>query len=341
MRQSEPGAIKRLSLAAIIVIGVILLLRGLAPGPASAPNYSGENRGPEVVIDVAPGDTGSEIAGKLFTADVVKSKLAFFRVAVADDRSTRIAPGSHRLDSRISAREALDQLLDPNRIVNLVRVRDGARVNEVVDALMEAGYSSESIRAALKKIQPPKAFKARTLEGFLYPAFYAPTKDSTALDLIEKMVKRFNDSTADLSWEYGDFTPLELLTIASLVETEGTPDVHAKVARVIYNRLKIGMPLQLDSTIHYLKNRRGEIALSIADTKTPSPYNTYLNRGLPPGPIGSPTRASILAALDPADGEWLYFVTVSPKETKFTNSYEEFLKFKSEYQRNYRAGLFE
>lgn len=159
--------------------------------------------------------------------------------------------------------------------------------------------------------------------------------------MVQDMVDRFKVSTADIKWKYQKFSKHELLTIASLVETEGTPDVHEKVARVIYNRLEKGMPLQLDSTIHYLKKRRGEIQLSIADTKIPSEYNTYLNRGLPPGPIGSPTRASIIASLAPAPGDWLYFVTVSPKQTRFTSSYEEFLQFKAEYLRNFKAGLFE
>jgi len=132
-----------------------------------------------------------------------------------------------------------------------------------------------------------------------------------------------------------------LLTIASLVQTEGRPDDFGNVARVIYNRIEKGMPLQFDSTVHYALNRRGEIRVSIADTKINHPYNTFIYRGLPPGPIGSPTRAAIEATLNPPVGDWLYFVTVTPKETRFTSSYEEFLTWKAEYKRNFKAGLFE
>jgi UPF0755 protein len=316
------------------------MLRSLAGGPSVAPDYDGQKRGQEVVIEISEGETGSQIATKLYQAGVVKSSLAFFRIAVTDARSERIAPGGHTIETRIPAALALEQLLDPDRIINLIRVRDGARISEIAESLNEAGFSMTQIRVALTKVKPPSGFKAKSLEGFLYPAFYAPKKTDGAVDLLEDMVARFQSSTSDIPWNSTQYSPDELLTIASLVEAEGTPDVHAKVARVIFNRLKIGMPLQLDATINYIKDRRGEIRLTSADTKIVSEYNTYQNRGLPPGPIGSPTRASILATLDPAVGDWLYFVTVSPKETKFTNSYEEFLKLKREYQRNYRDGLF-
>jgi UPF0755 protein len=101
------------------------------------------------------------------------------------------------------------------------------------------------------------------------------------------------------------------------------------------------MPLQFDSTVHYALNRRGEIRVSLQETKVQSKYNTFIYRGLPPTPIGSPTKAAITAALNPPQGNWLYFVTVKPGETRFTNSYDEFLLWKAEYKRNFRAGLFE
>ena len=157
------------------------------------------------------------------------------------------------------------------------------------------------------------------------------------------MVERFQVAVQDLDLEKnpGDLSPDQLITLASLIEAEGTPDVFNKISRVIYNRLAIGMPLQLDATIHYLQGTRGEISLTLAETKIQSRYNTYLNRGLPPGPIGSPTRSAILAALDPEPGDWLYFITVAPKDTRFTRSYDEFLDLKRLYRENYRKGLFE
>lgn len=331
----------RLSMAGIFACVFTLTMRALAGGVQPAPDYAPGNAGPEVIVEIMPGEAGSEIASKLEALDVVKSSLAFFRVAVADNRSTRVAPGEHRIETKIPAKEALDQLLDPNRIPNLIVVRDGERLSEIEESILGFGLSATEIREAITKKSPPSGFATRNLEGFLYPAHYSFNKGVSADDVIGAMVEKFAFATKEIEWKYGNFSPYQLLTIASLVQTEGTPDVFGKVARVIYNRLEKGMPLQFDSTVHYALNRRGEIRVSIADTRVRSQYNTFMYRGLPPGPIGSPTRLAIDATLNPSIGDWLYFVTVKPKDTRFTSSYEEFLGWKAEYKRNFKAGLFE
>lgn len=333
--------IRRLALAAIFVLLITLLFREIAPSPKSAVDYTGNERGEEVIVEIPEGATGSQVGQLLFEKEVVASALSFFRVAVADERSSRIAPGEHRIETKIPAREALNQLLDPDRILNLIRVRDGSRLTEVITSLKAVGFSEKEIQSALKEIIVQEPFSNRKIEGLLYPAFYSKSKTDSAKTMLQDMVNRFEASTQGLAWEYLKYKPYELLTIASLVESEGIPIDFPKVARVIYNRLEIGMPLQFDSTVHYIFDRRGEIQLSIQDTKVKNPYNTFQNRGLPPGPIGSPTRAAIEAALNPESGPWLYFVTVLPKQTKFTADYDEFLKFKAEYKRNFAAGKFE
>ena len=333
--------IRRLALAAIFVLLITLLFREIAPSTKSAADYTGNERGEEVIVEIPEGATGSQVGQLLFEKEVVASALSFFRVAVADERSSRIAPGEHRIETKIPAREALNQLLDPDRILNLIRVRDGSRLTEVITSLKAVGFSGKEIQSALKEIVVQEPFSNRKIEGLLYPAFYSKSKTDSAKTMLQDMVNRFEASTQGLAWEYLKYKPYELLTIASLVESEGIPIDFPKVARVIYNRLEIGMPLQFDSTVHYIFDRRGEIQLSIQDTKVKNPYNTFQNRGLPPGPIGSPTRAAIEAALNPESGPWLYFVTVLPKQTKFTADYDEFLKFKAEYKRNFAAGKFE
>jgi UPF0755 protein len=333
--------IRRLTLAAIFVVLLTLSLREIAPSPKAAADFSGSERGPEIILEIPAGATGSEVARLLYEKGVIASSLAFFRVAVSDERSARIAPGEHRVDTKISAREALEQLLEPDRILNLIRIRDGSRLTEVLSALKDVGFTNEQIKSALTEIRVQAPFNEKKLEGLLYPAFYSKSKTDTAKSLLQSMVNRFEASTQDLVWEYRDFKPYELLTIASLVESEGIPIDFPKVAQVIYNRLRLGMPLQFDSTVHYIFDRRGEIQLSLKDTQVKNPYNTFQNRGLPPGPIGSPTRAAIEATLNPESGPWLYFVTVLPKETKFTEDYEEFLLFKAEYKRNFASGKFE
>jgi UPF0755 protein len=110
---------------------------------------------------------------------------------------------------------------------------------------------------------------------------------------------------------------------------------------VIYNRLTIGMPLQMDSTVHFVQKLRGEIFLSSRSTLINSPYNTYKKYGLPPGPICSPGADAMSAALNPADGDWLYFITVAPGDTRFTKSLDEFNTWKALYAKNRKAGVFE
>jgi UPF0755 protein len=123
------------------------------------------------------------------------------------------------------------------------------------------------------------------------------------------------------------------MVIASLVQAEGHPDDYGKVSRVIYNRLAAGMPLQLDATVNYAL-KKSDINLSPDQIATDSPYNTYVYPGLPPTPINQPGEAAMAAALAPDEGDWLYFVAVNPDtgETKFTADYNEFLRFKKQFE---------
>lgn len=331
----------RLLLAGVFLILFTLGIREINSGPSTAPDFPRGQAGVEVLIEVLPGEAGGEIAKKLEQAGVVKSSLAFFRVAVSDKRSLRIAPGEHLLQTQIPAQQALEQLLDPDRIPNLIRVRDGARWSEINQQLLNFGVVKSDLVKAVESFKAPEPFDVRNIEGFIYPAQYSFNKTTSAKQMIGDMVDKFEWMTKSVNWNaLPEFTPYEVLVMASLIESEGTPDVFSKVARVIQNRLKIGMPLQFDSTVHYALDRRGEIRVSIAETKTPSEFNTFINKGLPPTPIGSPTIAAINAALNPANGDWIYFVTVKPGVTRFTSSYEEFLDWKAEYKRNFRAGLF-
>lgn len=341
-RYSFTPELLRLLGAGIFIIAFTLIIRGLNGGVTEAPDFVVGQAGPEVIVEITPGQTGSEIGEELEELGVVKSSSAFFRVAVADERATRIAPGEHLVETRIPAREALEQLLDPKRMPNLIKVRDGARWSEIREQLLRFGLSESEIDASYKEIRTSELFGAAELEGFLYPAQYSFNKGVGAKEILTEMTGKFDWITRDVSWESNrSFNPYQLMIIASLVESEGTPDVFGKVARVIYNRLKVGMPLQFDSTVHYALNRRGEIRVSLKETKVQSRYNTFIYRGLPPTPIGSPTKPAIEAALNPPTGDWLYFVTVKPGETRFTSSYDEFLLWKAEYKRNFRAGLFE
>ena len=324
----------------VALVGAFFFARS---GPTVAPDFPTNMMiadQSEVVIDIPNGSTGSEIAELLFQNKVIKSSEAFFRVAVGDKRSEKIAPGNHRISQNISALQALEQLLDADRIPNLIRIYEGGWKSEVVTELVAYGFNKQEINKAFAQVVLPKGFKDS--EGLLFPAQYSFAKGTSALQAVQAMVDRFTAEPVAQQLLMGDdkFTASELLTIASIVQAEGGEKDFAKVSQVIQNRLKIGMPLQMDSTVHFVKKLRGQIFLSSQSTLINSPYNTYKKYGLPPGPIGSPGVAAMTAALQPAPGDWLYFVTVAPGDTRFTNSFEEFNTWKALYVKNRKAGAF-
>ncbi len=294
----------------------------------------------EVTIEVPTGASGSEIAAILYEAGVVKSTEAFFRVAVADERSQKVAPGSHRLTLKISAQQALEQLLDPERIPNLIRINEGAWRSEIQEAFLSYGFTRSEISRAFSSLILPKGFSSS--EGLLFPAQYSFPEGTTATQAAQRLVERFTEDryAKKLLQGSAQYSPQQLLTIASIIQAEGSTQDFSKVSRVIYNRLKIGMPLQMDSTVHYIMQARGDIFLSRKSTMLNSPYNTYRRYGLPPGPICNPGADAIKATLEPVAGDWLYFITVAPGDTRFTSSLDEFNTWKAIYTKNRKAGAF-
>lgn len=294
----------------------------------------------DIEIKVARGETGSDIAAKLFSAGVVKSARAFFGVAVGDPRAAKIAPGSHLLSRELCAKDALEQLLDSKRIIGLINIFEGAWNSEIFTQMETAGFKRPDISAAVAKVKLPNGFKS--LEGLLFPAQYSFAEGTSADTAIATMLARSSKefAAAGISSGSGKYSSQNLVTIASIIQAEGNEIDFAKISRVIRNRLEKGMPLQMDSTVHYLKKDRGKIFLSTASTLLKSPYNTYRNYGLPPGPIGNPGAKALYAAANPAVGDWIYFITVAPLDTRFTSSNDEFSKWKIEYKKNLRDGLF-
>jgi UPF0755 protein len=336
-------SLKRLIGAGLVIVLFTFSLFLVRSQSSSAPDFDTVQSVqdlPEVTIEIPDGATGSQIASILFESGVVKSSQAYFRVAVGDARSQKVAPGSHRLTLKISARQALDQLLDPDRIPNLIRVAEGAWKSEVQSALINYGFTKQEVSKAFSSIELPKGFS--NSEGLIFPAQYSFPQGTSAQEAAQSMIDRFSEDLYGKKLLQGnkDFSTQQLLTIASIVQAESTNEDFSKVARVIYNRLKIGMPLQMDSTVHFIMQARGDIFLSRKSTTLNSPYNTYRKFGLPPGPICSPSSDAIKATLEPLQGDWLYFITVAPGDTRFTASFDQFSKWKVEYTKNRKAGAF-
>jgi UPF0755 protein len=337
------ASLKRLIAAGLVIVLFTFSLFLVRTQSSSAPDFDSVQSVqdlPEVTIEIPDGATGSQIASILFESGVVKSSEAYFRVAVGDARSQKVAPGSHRLTMKISARQALDQLLDPDRIPNLIRVAEGAWKSEVQSAFINYGFTKLEVSKAFSSLKLPQGFS--NSEGLIFPAQYSFPQDTSAQEAAQSMIDRFSEDLYGKKLLQGnkDFSAQQLLTIASIVQAESTNEDFSKVARVIYNRLKIGMPLQMDSTVHFIMQARGDIFLSRKSTALNSPYNTYRKFGLPPGPICSPSSDAIKATLEPIQGDWLYFITVAPGDTRFTASFDEFSKWKVEYTKNRKAGVF-
>lgn len=327
-------------LASVLFIAVLTLINRAPKSAADFP-CAINTEAKQISIDVSEGESGSEIALELFEKGVTQSKAAFFRIAVGDPRSTAIAPGVHLIDSQICARDALTQLLDNKRIAGLISVNEGAWLSEVKKSFESAGYARKDVDRAFSQAEIPSPYSS--LEGLLFPAQYSFARGTPIKDALAELSSRGIRETRSLGFESAQskYGPQELLIIASIIQAEGTDDVFGQVSRVIFNRLKIGMPLQMDSTVHYIEGKRGDIFLSTKSTLVNSPFNTYRRAGLPPSPIGNPGRAAMLATLSPSPGNWLYFITVAPKDTRFTNSFDQFNEWKLLYRANLRDGKFE
>jgi len=196
--------------------------------------------------------------------------------------------------------------------------------------------SGSSYAAATAKPRVIAGFgsKKLPLEGFLFPDTYNFDRKTTSTQLVNVQLQEFTAKWATLNLSYArskKLTPYDVLTIASMIEKEAVaPADRPKVARVIYNRLHLGMTLGIDATIRYALHIPGTKSLTQSELANPTPYNTRLHAGLPPTPIANPGLASMQAAADPAKGDWLYFVAEPDKvHTFFTASAQAFEQYKA------------
>jgi UPF0755 protein len=275
---------------------------------------------------------------------VVASSGAFTDAASSNDRASSIGPGTYRLHKHMSADAALSLLLDPSSLVQArVTVPEGRRMRDIFAAIAaDTDISTSALEAAAKNPQAlgvPAWGAGHSLEGFLFPATYDFQPGTTAKQALSAMVSRFNQEAASVRLVAGarqvGLSPYEVLTLASIIEREGrlTED-FPKIAEVFYNRLHRNMALQSDATLYYALEP-GHGPLTQSDLKLDSPYNTRIHTGLPPTPIASPGTNALNAALHPAHGPYLYFVTIDQAgHAAFATTLDEFNKLVAESRRN-------
>ncbi|HET8605162.1 MAG TPA: endolytic transglycosylase MltG [Marmoricola sp.] len=319
-RQRRRGCLA--AVVALVVLGAAAIFGGtwavgqLRERLTGPPDYSGPGTG-AVVFQVKQGETATAMAIGLAKLDVVKSAQAFTDAARTDPKSTSIQVGFYRMKKKMAAKDALAILENPSNLVqSLVTIPEGARVRDIVrDVVQHTDITKAAMTKALKDpgaLGLP-AYAHGNPEGYLFPATYSVVPDESATTLLRQMVAKSKAVTQQLGVAAGasklGLDAEQVLTVASILEYEANRDQdYPKVARVIYNRLHRGMPLQLDSTVSYVSGRSGDVWTTNAERANDSAYNTYQHTGLPPGPIGSPGEATIKAALHPAQGPWLYFV---------------------------------
>lgn len=294
-----------------------------------AADYSGSGSG-SVVVQVRPGDTLTAVGERLTDKGVVASTSAF----VSASNGETVEPGFYQLRKKMSAESAVSFLLDgKHRVEAQVTIPEGLTVEEILkSAAQQTKLSAKQLRAAASKpaeLGLPR-YAGGELEGYLFPATYVTPPDTDAIELLTMMVDRFKQAASDVELEKAatelDLTPHQLVTVASLVQAEAQRSKDfGKVAQVVGNRIKKGMPLQFDSTVHYATDTVGQVYTTDRQRAVNSPYNTYLVTGLPPGPIQSPGDEALAAAASPTEGDWLYFVTVNlaTGKTKFAEGLAE------------------
>jgi len=339
-------------LAALLVIVIPLVAGGIWAysfymSKYHPADYSGDGTG-SVVVQVTAGENATDLGPQLVQLGVVASSRAFVLAAEHSSSPAGLLPGFYGMHKHMKASLAYALLINPKNMVQItVTIPEGWRESQIVGFLgARSGIPARAYQAALKdpaSLGLP-SYAYGKAEGYLFPATYQVVPHETALGVLKGMVQTFNQQAATVNLPAAAskvrLTPGQVIIMASLVQAEGGRlSDYPKIARVIYNRLAQGISLQLDSTVLYGLNKFGIIA-SDQELASPSPYNTYKRKGLPPGPIDNPGIAAIKAVLNPALGDWLYFVTVNPKtgETRFTSSPAQFQQFRQELQKNLGQG---
>jgi len=334
---------RRRSRGLVVVLAFLLLVSGVLYGALTL--TSGKD-GPKVApgrpvtLTVLAGQDTQEIAVELERLGVVDTAGRFRRVAADRGLDSALRPGSYSLTTGMPVDQVLD-IMARGPVGIALTIPEGLTQNQIVEKLVTVGrFKRAEVLAAMRdqRLIAPHRPKGKPLEGLLFPQTYEIKKDDTPATVVQAMLDQLQAVLAnyDLSARPGGvkLTPYELIIVASMIEREAKlPGDRPKVAAVIYNRLRRDMPLQVDATIQYAWRLRGKVKtrLSLEDLKIGSPYNTYRNTGLPPTPIASPGEASIQAALQPSNANWLYYVVVAADgRSAFTADYRQFLRLKEQ-----------
>lgn len=330
---------------------------------ASVTDYEGSGNGVEQLVEIPEGAALSQLGPELEERDIVASDAAFQTAAASNPAASAVQPGFYRLQEQMSASAAVEALTSPDNQIDLLDVHGGATLLDVnvvggdvrhgifsqisqvscTDSGNENCVTTEQLEDVAATVDPAELgapewaveqVRARgedpkRLEGLIAPGQYIIDPNSDAQAILTNLVSRTTDSYNETGIvqraEALGLSAYELLTAASLIEREAPAGEFDKVARVILNRLDEPMRLEFDSTVNYgLEDV--EVATTDEDRAQVTPWNTYAMDGLPQTPIASPSVEAIEAMENPAEGNWLFFVTIDQDGTTvFNDTFEEHL----------------
>jgi UPF0755 protein len=311
--------------------------------------FHGSPGGEEVVVSIPKGSSASEVGDLLDDTGVVSSSALFqIRVTLAGKRSD-LLPGTYTLHENESYGDAIDDLTTPaqQRTTVTVTIPEGLSRAQIAPLAKQAGLSGRYVKASIhSKYLNPANYgaqgRARNLEGFLFPDTFELKAGAPVSDLVQQQLQDFRRRIKQVNMRYArskNLTTYDVLIIASMIEREVQVARERRlVAAVIYNRLHRGMPLGIDATTRFAVGNYTE-PLTESQLSSPSPYNTRLHPGLPPGPIGNPGLAAIEAAAHPAKVGYIYYV-VKPGtcgEHNFSSTEAQFARDQAAYQRALEA----
>ena len=292
---------------------------------------------PRTVL-IRPQTSSYRIAASLQEAGVIRSRLGFLAVTVARGTHRRLLAGEYEFDPQLSLIEVVRRLEQGRGLVHQVTIPEGMAAPQIAQLLADKDLVDRDRFLSLlrdRHVLEQYQVEGDSLEGYLFPDTYRAVKGQGEEAIIHRLVRRFLEQFGPDEQARArevQMSVREVVTLASLIEREArVQEERPLISAVFHNRLRLGMPLQSDPTVMYGLSRFSG-RLTKAHLEAPSPYNTYRNHGLPPGPIASPGRASIMAALYPASSRYLYFVSKNDGTHAFSRTLREHEVMVKRYQ---------
>ena len=294
----------------------------------------------EEIVEVAEGDSFYGILDKLSEEGKIKNKFLVKLYLKICGIKPEVLEGTYKLNKSMTLNEFVNLLTDSNKDKVYITIPEGYTIDDIAEKLEENNIcNSKEFIDSVKNYELPKYIsnnpnKRYNLEGFLFPDTYSFNKNENADFIIKTMLNRFEKVWQEIVEDLNISIPEEEIekkvNVASIIEKEAVVDSERSfISSVIYNRIAIGMPLQIDATVIYSYGYHIE-KMYEKYLEIDSPYNTYMYHGLPIGPISNPGRASLMAALKPKETDYLYYLLESENTHYFTDNYDDFLRRKEE-----------